>query len=209
MKLHLVKILSYALFFASAPLIEKATWEFSLPRYVAPGAPSAQKTAFPAHQTWVLEAKGGQSLVFFSEDGQYVLKFFQDQPRPYHLLPSYRARKAKKLARTLNGYTLLHELCPHLSATVLNHFQKTVDPLPARLIDRLGIAHDVDLSAYLFVLQKRAAPLERVNPQELETLINTLASSHLQDHDHRLSQNLGLLDGTLVILDPGRIAEAP
>ncbi len=57
-------------------------------------------------QKFYLKAQGGQSYVFISADGKYVLKFFKDMPRPWLPLPSYQKKKIGKLKRTLKGYQL-------------------------------------------------------------------------------------------------------
>lgn len=217
MKPSLIRLLALALFLSMSPLLDSATWEFSLARHRVSGSETTLQGEFPFNQTWQLSAQGGQSHVFFSQDGIHVLKFFKDQPRPYIKWPAYLSQKNKKLVRTLSGYTLFQERCPEISATVLLHFTPTASPLPATLIDRLGIAHTVDLRSYLFVLQKKAAPLKRPTSLEektilitqVSTLLQTTANAHLKDHDPRLHLNLGYLDGKLVVTDPGRMTEAP
>lgn len=214
MKSRLIGLILYILI---GVLTEPLTWGFELGRYrLIPTAVIGAGT-FPQElqgQTWRLEAQGGQSYVFISQDGTHVLKFFKDEPRPYLKLPSYLALKTKKLHRTLTGYALLHNRCQDLSGTVCIHTHSTA-PIAATLIDRLGISHSVDLNAYLFVLQKKAEELKPpTTPEEKEALISavsalvqTLSLKHLSDHDPRLHLNLGTVENKLIVIDPGRIAE--
>jgi hypothetical protein len=215
MKPSLIRLVALTAFFSLGPLLDHLTWEFSLARHKISGPLlSSETSAFPCNQTWTLSAKGGQSYVFFSQDGAYVLKFFKDQPRPYLKWPAYLAQKNKKLARTLSGYTLFQQRCPEISASLLLHFEPTSSPLPAILIDRCHISHSVDLSSYLFVLQERVVPLKKPSSLEekqniltqVSTLLQTVAKAHLKDHDPRLHLNLGYLGEQLVVTDPGRIA---
>ncbi len=213
----MIRWIGLILFVLAGFLSETMTWGFSLNRYYL------NRLQFPSHgvfpdelkgQTWKLEAQGGQSYVFISQDGTHVLKFFKDQPRPYLKLPSYQAVKNKKLHRTLTGYTLIHDKCPDLSAIVCIHTQSAA-PIPATLVDRLGSPHTIDLNSYLFVLQQRAQPLlpptnlaeKEMLKRDTSALVQTLASHHLTDLDPRLHLNLGKIGSRLVLIDPGKIAE--
>lgn len=209
----MIRWIALALFFLVGALVEPLTWGFSLHRHHLPPH-HTYLGDFPlklSDQTWTLKAQGGQSYVFISEDGSYVLKLFKDQPRPWLQLPSYRAKKNKKLLRTLTGYQLIYDRCPDLSGIVCLN---TPSSIPATLIDRLGIHHTVDLRSYLFVLQRKAEPVRPpTTPAEKESLLSatthllqTLSSHQLQDHDPRLHLNLGLLEGRLILIDPGKIA---
>lgn len=206
-----IRIAALALFLLIGVVVEPITWGFSLHRYQLMPTSVTSRGSFPkmlAGQKWVLQSQGGQSYVFFSEDYPFVLKFFKDQPRPYLKYPSYLALKMKKLHRTLNGYSLIYDRCPDLSGIICLHTQRT-HSIPATLIDRLGIHHSVDLNDYLFVLQHKAEHIEPKNLQaSAESIIQTLSSHHLTDHDPRLHKNLGTLDGHLIVIDPGRIVES-
>jgi hypothetical protein len=220
MKPFLIRLISLAVFFTLGKLAESVTWEFSLNRHlIASSLPFRAYGEFPPSllgQTWTLKACGGQSYVFFSQDGSYVLKFFKDQPRPWLKWPAYLAQKNKKLHRTLTGYSLFQERCPSLSGVTCLHFQPTSYPLPATLIDRLGITSTIDLKSYLFVLQKKGIPLKApVTSQEKQQLISAatdlllaLSCAHLKDHDPRFHLNLGYLDQKLIVMDPGRMAHS-
>jgi hypothetical protein len=209
--------IALVLFLMIGALTKPFTWGFSLDRYKTIPVSLPSLGAIPLElqgRTWKLQAQGGQSYVFFSDDDKYVLKFFKDQPRPWLLLASYQAQKHKKLRRTLTGYFLIFQRCPALSGIVCLH-TKPSSSIPATLIDAIGVHHSVDLDDYLFVLQHKAEELKAPStPQEKETLakktsqlLQTLASYHLQDHDPRLHLNLGTLNQTLIVIDPGKIVE--
>jgi hypothetical protein len=116
-------------------------------------------------------AKGAQSYVFASEDGQYVIKFF----RIYHLQPPlwlqvlsfppflqpYQVKKVMEKREELNkdftSYKIAFEemreetglLYLHLNKT--DHLKKTL-----RIYDKIGIAYDLEMDRMEFLLQKRA-----------------------------------------------------
>lgn len=220
MKPHLLRFIGLTAFLLTGLVSDRATWEFSLARHqLCTPLPFASIGDFPPSllaQTWVLSAEGGQSYVFFSQDGSYVLKFFKDQPRPWLRWPSYQAQKNKKLLRTLKGYSLFNQRCHDISGLQLLHVQPSSSPLTATLVDRMGIHHSVDLRSYLFVLQKKVQPLTPPKTQEekeellaeISSLLQTLSKAHLTDHDPRFHLNLGHLDGKLIVIDPGRIVDS-
>lgn len=212
------RVIGLSLFLLVGFLSESITWEFTLNRYKLTPLPFSSMGDFPLElkgKTWRLDAQGGQSYVFVSEDGTHVLKFFKDQPRPWLKLSSYQVQKNKKLHRTLMGYALIQERCPDLSGIVSLHTQPS-GSIPATLVDRLGNRHIIDLDGYLFVLQKKAglltppqSPEEKEKLlQETSALLQTLTSHHLSDHDPRLHLNLGKIDSKLILIDPGKIAES-
>lgn len=103
--------------FAAAYFVsDLATWGFTFTRlqtthdigFTNQGTPPLSEL----NQKYFLKAQGGQSYVFFSEDGKYVLKFFKDMPRPLVLWPSYQQKKLGKLRRTLGGYNLAFTRLP-------------------------------------------------------------------------------------------------
>ncbi|MBS0616466.1 MAG: hypothetical protein JSR58_07950 [Verrucomicrobia bacterium] len=153
-------------------------------------------------------ASGGQSFVFISEDGKYVLKFLKGHARPWTVLPKVRARKIKKIAKTLEGYRLLEEKLPSHSATIYAHFSKT--PFrAAHLIDKCGIHHTVDLSSAECILQHHVKPLNSLSTEKVHELASLLAEEKMTDTDPRQHKNWGMLGDTVVIFDAGRIATDP
>ncbi len=150
-------------------------------------------------------ASGGQSYVFLSDDGRYVLKFFKG---PITFLPKVRARKIQKISRTLLGYELLQKKLPTHSATIYAHLSKS--PLRSvTLIDKCGIRHTVDLSSIECILQHHVEPLSSDALPKVHTLADLMAQEKMTDTDPRQHKNWGILNGEVVIFDAGRIAPDP
>lgn len=199
------KLLFLSLFFLAYHLCEKATWGFTVARLYTMHDLNLSNFEDPAPylgQKFYLKDQGGQSFVFFSEDGRLVLKLFKEMPRPWLIWPAYQKKKLGKLSRTLRGYTLAMERMPESSALLALHFKVTEKPLIVTLVDRLNIAHSVDLSKVYFALQHKVEPISSSLP--IKPLFEELKKVGLKDHDHRLEQNIGQKDGRLVFLDPGR-----
>jgi hypothetical protein len=203
------KLIFVSLLFLAYHLCEKATWGFTIARLHTTCDLNLSNHIDPApylNQKFFLKDQGGQSFVFFSEDGTLVLKVFKDMPRPWLILPSYQKKKLGKLVRTLRGYTLAMERLPSETALLSLHFKPSLTPLPTILVDRLNIAHTVDLSSVYFVVQKKVEPFASrpLSPPELQRVVDRLYEVNLTDHDHRLHLNLGWDGDHLVFLDPGR-----
>jgi len=194
-----------------------ATWGFTIARLRTnqPLGPSVGLDPYLIlKQKFIFEAQGGQSYVFISEDGNTVLKFFKEMPRPWIPFHNYQKKKLTKLLRTMNGYRLAFERLPQETGLLALHFSPTSIPLRTVLVDRLAIEHSVDLSSIYFVLQKRAAPFHALAGSfsdetlaKVSALLKKRASVHIADHDPRLQDNLGWIDGQLVFIDPGRFVD--
>jgi hypothetical protein len=116
-------------------------------------------------------AKGAQSYVFVSEDGQTVIKFF----RIYHLRPPmwlnalcmpptlqpYKIRKMiekrSELRKDFSSYKIASETMKEETGLIYLHLNKT-SHLNRRLTiyDKIGIAHELDMDKMEFLVQKRA-----------------------------------------------------
>jgi hypothetical protein len=206
-------VLFLALFGLAYFLTDLATWGFTTARLKASETlgSSAGNDPHPyLQQKFYLKDQGGQSYVFISSDGKYVLKFFKDMPRPWLPLSHYKKKKLGKLKRTLNGYQLAFDRLRQETGLLYIHLCPTSTPLPAILVDRLNIEHTLDLSSTYFVLQKRAAPLQTVSQatlSQISELLQKRAREQIADHDPRLHSNLGWIDNHLVFIDPGRFVE--
>jgi hypothetical protein len=205
-----------ALFGAAYFLCDRATWGFTTARLQATHdlgfPPSQNDPRIYLQQKYSLCDQGGQSYVFISEDGKYILKFFKEMPRPWFPWPSYQKKKLGKLARTLRGYQLAFNRLREETGLLYLHLAPTSSPLPAVLVDRLHIEHRLDLSSIYFVLQKRAEPITNFSESTLSQIYELLqkrSSVHIADHDPRLQSNLGWIDNHLVFIDPGRFVDDP
>lgn len=205
-----------ALFGAAYFLCDQATWGFTTARLQTTHdlgfSPSRGDPRIYLQQKYFLRDQGGQSYVFISEDGKYILKFFKDMPRPWLPWPSYQKKKLGKLKRTLNGYQLAFNRLRKETGLLHLHLAPTSSPLPVILIDRLHIEHTLDLSSVYFVLQKRAEPITHFSDSTLSQIYELLqkrSSAHIADHDPRLHSNLGWIENHLVYIDPGRFVDDP
>ncbi len=210
-----VSISIFLLIFAILYLVcEQATWGFTISHLKIDKefvTVNAGIRPFFLKNRFYLQEQGGQAYVFFSEDGKFVLKFFKDAPRPWLRLPRYRTKKWQKLQKTLDGYRLALNHLQKESGVLYLHTAHSSNPLFATLVDRLNIAHVVDLSCCYFVLQKRASipttnELKKLIPQ-IKELIFKRNALKIGDHDFRLHKNLGLIDGNLSFIDPGQFIE--
>lgn len=179
-------------------------------------------------------AKGAQSYVFVSEDGQTVVKFF----RLYHLLPPlwikmlhfppkmqlFKLRKMlakrEELEKDFDSYLLAYQQMREETGLLYVHLNKTSHlKQKITLYDRLNIAHTLDLDQMEFLVQKKA---ELVYPRidviaqkeglesaksaitNLVRLLNLRCQRGIFDKDPDLNTNFGFIDKTPVQIDIGR-----
>lgn len=174
-------------------------------------------------------SKGGQSYVFASEDGKYVLKLFRyDQCRmPFGRLCAAQIRKWTghkprhfipaqiKIENTFKACSLAFRYAREQTGLVYIHLNPKEGLPKLTLIDRLGRKHLLDPSKIRFALQRRAAPFLpslAANPNLLssfQTLLSELSSAGIVNTDPRLRGNFGVLDGKVIALDFGYFAYSP
>lgn len=177
---------------------------------------------------------GGQAFAFFSQDGNYVIKFFKQRLfRPSYVLnaiplPKFLHRfrnkrnwkRRDKLERDFFSYKVAYEQLQEQTGIIYSHLQKTTH-LQKRIevIDRLGIHHFLNLDQFDFVVQKRA---ERVYDKidslmrtgmlqeaeqgisEVFQLIITRAKLGFRDRDPNIRTNCGFIGAKAVKIDVGR-----
>ncbi|MBS0651474.1 MAG: hypothetical protein JSR93_09970 [Verrucomicrobia bacterium] len=179
-------------------------------------------------------AKGAQSYVFLSDDGQYVLKFF----RIYHLQPpfwvthlrwpwflqSYKMEKILKkldeLHKDFASYKIAYDELKEETGIVYLHLNKT-DYLKQTLTfyDKIGIKHEVALDQMEFLVQRRAelvypALARMVESEGLENAKDALSQlvsllclrcqKGIHDKDPDLNTNFGFIGHTPLQIDVGR-----
>lgn len=177
---------------------------------------------------------GGQCYAFLSEDGQYVLKFFKEHLRvmPQSLLsiplPSVLekirqkkiAKGLRKLERDFSSCKIAIEELPKESGLLFVHLNKTQNiSKKTTIIDKLHIAHCIDLNTKEFILQKKASLffphleslIEKGDRQEVKNAIHSMVEvlvSRCQkgifDEDPRLHRNLGFIENEAIFIDVGR-----
>ncbi len=229
---------------------EKATANFTIARIT---------TNLPFHPEWEVQSidkqelasiegivkqkflfldNGGQSWVFISQDGQYVVKFFKFRFTWYdlfknlslpHFLEPYRPQlTSKQLAkrnRLLGGYAIAYQKMREetlLKGIFLNGKHEGLTTM--HIIDKIGVSHHIDLHDKPFIIQRTAVPLvTHLTPlmkegriQEAQdalcsalNLIAERCAHGIIDEDHRLFCNLGFVGKQAVYLDAGSLKEDP
>lgn len=179
---------------------------------------------------------GGQSFVFTSSDGHYVLKFLkfhhrrippwlQKIPLPRNL-KDYRAskvaRKTFRLKRNLRSYVVAYNHLKEETGIVYHHLQKT-DELHQHLcfFDKIGYRYEINLDDYAFVIQKKGLSTsdmldtlmkEGRLPEAKEKLSQLIEFSvrrcqkGVGDRDFKFRSNLGFIDGRASQIDLGSLS---
>lgn len=166
-----------------------------------------------AQKFYYLEC-GGQSYVFLSEDGNYVLKLFK-----LHRKVSTE-KKRKKLNRDFLSYKIAFDqlsqetgvLAVHLNHT--SHLRRQVT-----IVDKLQISHTIDLDTSYYILQKRAHLVyphikklmkqhqEKAAAEAIDSLLEVIVTrckKGIYDEDARIHRNFGFIENKAVIIDAGR-----
>lgn len=180
-------------------------------------------------QPFTYLARGKQSFVFLSQDGKSVLKLLNNhyQKRIWTLgmLPQFAWQKQKlayfqkKMQMTCQSYQLVFDDLQKETGLLFLHLDKTSHlKQKVTIIDKLGIAHQVDLDTTGFILQKRAtlaypqfeAWIEKGDLlaakqgiASLLTLLNTRLEKGLNDRDPLIRTNIGFINGKAYFLDLG------
>jgi len=180
-------------------------------------------------------SKGKQCFVFLSQDGKHVLKLFRfdGSKIPYGQMIAHRIKKwsresladplplRTKVPKTLSSCKIAYDRATDLTGLVHVHLNPKKSFFPALWIkDRLGRLHQLDPSAFRFILQKKCDPLFptllKATPEEREGLISSF--SHLIDRlenlgfkniDPKLGSNFGFLEGKAIVIDVGNFAYDP
>jgi glycosyltransferase involved in cell wall biosynthesis len=183
---------------------------------------------------------GGQSFAFLSEDGNYVIKFFKFRlfRKPHHFLLTHplpsvlelsRLRKLDralfKLHRDFTSYKIAYEELREEAGLLYLHLNKGNDlKRTVRIIDKIGIEHEIDLDNIEFAIQRKAEPIfPRINAsmakgdlaaakQSLHAIIQAIVNRSQKgvfDEDPRLYNNLGFVGQKAIFIDIGRFVRNP
>lgn len=172
-------------------------------------------------QRFTYLARGKQSFAFVSEDGQTVLKLFNN--RLHRRAKWLRSEKAKqKLDAVFTSYQLADERLKEETGLLYFHPQAGDDRFPnTKLIDRLGIVHEIDLNHCGFLLQKRAVLaydyLKGCKGDEerkaaviaIVELMRAKMDIGIADHDPLVRANIGFSQGQPIQIDVGPLSENP
>jgi hypothetical protein len=183
--------------------------------------------------------RGLQSFVFLSEDGNTVLKIFNNRYQRKISLFDLLSRiplcaswanqrkmiQCTKLENTFKSYQIANEELAQETGMLYAHLTQTSHlPLKLQLIDPLNICHTIDPNAYGFVLQRKAtmaypALLHLIEIQDLETAKRRLSSlvqfliarcqKGIADKDPLIRTNFGFLEETPIEVDVGPFSKDP
>ena len=160
---------------------------------------------------------GIQSFVFISKDHKTVIKFFKH--RPSVLKKGRFLTFTPSLAPILESYRIASELFSEETGIFYAHLNRTQGRHPViTLIDKIGIAHRIDMDQTEFVLQKRADLIctKLSNQMEdkdidgakrsIESLVCTLKSIYKQgvkNSDRAFRRNVGYIGERAILIDAG------
>lgn len=190
-------------------------------------------------QKFTFFSYGGQAYVFLSEDGQTVLKLFKQHhmriPTWIKLLPlpqplnkfrnKFIHRREEKLEGLFDSCKIAFDelkedtglLYLHLNPT--KHLQKKLT-----LVDKLGIAHTIDLDTSDFLLQRRALLASEhfsqlrsrgdieAGKESIDSLLKMMAKRSqkgIYDRDPNLRRNCGFISNQAVEIDVGSYTYSP
>jgi hypothetical protein len=179
---------------------------------------------------------GGQAFIFFSEDGNYVIKFFKQRHfrEPTHLnyipfIGKYKERKyykrRKRLCLDYGSYKIAFEKMPEETEVIYVHLNKTPHwKQKLTVIDKLNIEHQIDLDNTDFILQRKADLVHtRIDKQMAENdlegarqtiakvidLIITRCKKGFRDRDPNIATNCGIYKNHAIKIDVGRFTQDP
>ncbi len=173
--------------------------------------------------------RGAQSFVFLSEDGNTVLKVFNNrllsQAALLHYLPfAYHSKYHlhKRLKTTFTSYHLAATQLKKETGVLYAHLSPHPDlDLNLTLIDKLGIRHTISSKKTGFLLQKRtrlvypalSRSMKEGNADQakliITSLINLVGRCHeigVINEDPSIRKNFGLDGNRCIVLDVGRLA---
>lgn len=167
--------------------------------------------------------KGRQCFVFESQDGKYVLKFFNNKylQMPWYQFLTGDQETSKRMLRRLFFETSYEIAYREFGEEIVYLHRGLTDFLPHVLVaDKVKEDHSLDLNQLPFVLQRKGTPLhswldsvyESQGLQGLYTqidqyllLVQERIDRNIADGDHDVIHNWGVVDGHIFHLDPGRL----
>ncbi len=231
----LVLVVAVSTYLIAGSFIER---QFSIASVTIPDLPKqetqlSEETAALANlfnKPFTYLDRGHQSFVFLSNDGKFVLKFFDvNSLRGYSYIPFVKrhdtTRTERRLNDLLNGYRIAYE--KDRENCGLLYFQ--VSPNPSMeytvvLKDRFGFVHHVDLSKVPFVVQKVAVTtratlyklLAKGNVSEAKERLGAIVDMYfdeyrkgIYDRDRNYIDNTGFIGQQPIRIDAGRLRYDP
>lgn len=169
-------------------------------------------------------SQGGQTFVFASRNGRYVLKLLRFERGKLPLSRSIQKWRGKepmapreRIERTLFACKIAYEQVPDLTGIVFAHLNPKPSSLPmVRVKDRWGKFYSIDPAKMRFILQRRAEPLlatlARESPVEpllgaYLALLQELSQRGLANFDPKIEKNFGFLEGKAIVIDFGDLVQ--
>lgn len=172
--------------------------------------------------------QGKQSFVFESQDGKYVLKFFNSYPlRPEFLSFSSQGKEhfIEKQKRLFDGYYTAYVKDRDRSGLLFvrlypDHSQKW----QITVYDYFGVTHRIALNNVPFIIQEKAIPtrkliselLRRRDLEEAKKRFRSIFELYwaelkngIHDNDRNLMYNTGFIQDRPIRIDLGRLQEDP
>lgn len=181
--------------------------------------------------------KGRQAFVFESEDGKYVIKFFNQErfrlpewmekiPLPSYLEERRKFKSCKREQRVIPSFLsfkLAYEKMKEETGFVflqLNRIHQFEKPLS--IIDPIRREDEIDLNTVEFVLQKKVKmiypALEQIKKEKgqeafenaIQSFLNVILSrlsKGIVDDDLDVEINYGFIDEKAILIDAGRLSE--
>lgn len=180
---------------------------------------------------------GGQTYVFVSEDGSYVLKFFKfHHLRPFIKIPSFFLtakeklkqdlviqKKQKSLEAIFDSFVIAFDDLHEESQLIYHHLQET-NHLQASLVffDKIGSRHQLPADTVAFAIQKKGECIKSLfkklhaqgDIEKAQRIIDQLidfsiqrANKGIADHDFKFTTNLGVIDNKPAQIDLGSLVK--
>lgn len=217
--------------FTIAKITPNRPWD---PRWESGCSPETTELQQALGQKYRYFGCGGQCYAFFSEDGQYVIKFLKQHsfkipwwhpyiPIPY-LFNRYKTKKRltrqNKIAKDFASYKAAFEQLQDFTGILCVHLNPTDNTFPSlKIIDKLHIEHTLDLNQFDFIVQRKAELLypkfiDFIDSAQLNEardiidqiiqLIEARCARGYEDWDQNLQTNCGWLNGKVIKIDVGR-----
>jgi len=198
------------------------------PSKIISGTSSPSSLELPAvcAQPFYFLGSGKQFYAFESEDGTTVIKFIKQsrrRPLPWlanlslptglsNLRDSYLQKREKRLKELLESCRIASQEIADETGVIATYLENQPSA-SMTLVDKLGIAHQVDLGSTQFLLQKKAAlltsPLSHDSIDGMVKLTSTLALKGIVNLDPMIKRNFGVMENRVMLIDFGSLKKDP
>ncbi len=184
-------------------------------------------SALKPQESFYFLGSGKQFYAFESEDGKAVIKFIKQsrrKPLPWlaklplpsplsHMRDSYLQKRGKRLSELLACCKLASEELREETGIIADHLERTSESRVVTLIDKLGIAHTINIAQTQFLIQKKADLLtSSISEGQIDGMIELISAISLKgivNLDPRLKANFGMMDGKMLLIDCGSLKKDP